>query len=64
MVNIYCGARVNDIEFDIIAHKDSNSSPMPSWSTPARNGVIRNIKLKITFKPGFIESGDVNIILF
>ena len=34
------------------------------WSIIARNGIIRDIKLKSTFKPGFIESKDVNIILF
>ena len=48
----------------LTTHKDSNSSPLSSWSIPRRNGIIQNIKLKITFKPGFIKSEDVNIILF
>ena len=64
IVGIYCGAHVSDIEFNIITHKDSNSSPLPTWSIPARNGIIRNIKRKITFQPRFITSEDVNIILF
>ena len=37
---------------------------MPSQSIIARNGIIRDIKLKIAFKPGFIESEDDNIVLF
>ena len=45
-------------------HKDSNSSPLLSWSILARDGIIWDIKPKINFKPGFIKSEDVNIILF
>ena len=62
--NIYSGARVNDIAFNTITHKDSNSSPLHSWPIPTRNGIILNIKLKITFKAGFIKSEDVNVIFF
>ena len=38
--------------------------PLPSCSVLAYDGIIQNIKIKITFKPGFIKCEDVNIILF
>ena len=64
IVSIYCRARIDDIEFNIITRKDSNTSPLPSWSIIARNDIIRHTKLKFTFKPSFIEGEGVNIILF
>ena len=45
-------------------HKDSNSSSFPSWSVIVRNKIIRNIELKVAFKPSFIESENLNVILF
>ena len=37
--------------------------PLPACFITARNDKIRNIELKITYKPSFTESEDVNIIL-
>ena len=50
--------------FNIITYKDGNSSSLPPWFILVHNGLIRDIKFKITFKPGFIKNENVNIILF
>ena len=47
-----------------MTHKYSNSSSLLSWPAIARNNIIRNIELKVAFKPSFIESENVNINLF
>ena len=49
------GARVYDIEFDTIMHKDYQISSLHSWSIIARNNRIRNTKLELTFKSCFTE---------
>ena len=47
-----------------MTHKDSKSSSLTSWSVNARNNIIWNIELKVAFKLIFIESENINIILF
>ena len=47
-----------------MTHKDSNFSSLPSWFAIAHNNIIRNIELKVAFKPSFIESENFNVILF
>lgn len=48
-------ARVSDTETNVITHKDRPTSSLPLWFIIARNSIIRNIDLKITFKPCFVQ---------
>ena len=55
--------RVYDTQFDTITNSDCYTA-LPSWSIIARNSIIRNIELKLTFKPCFAKSKNVNIMIF